>query len=323
MQENSLNAEVGQELALRERPRRDGKKEKEAAPPPGGDPPSPAPAAPLTPIPAKARVPDDPTPGSATLTPTKLRAIPSEKPPVPIAEAELDALSPLEREVLAIAKKILKLKRYEVKLEIEREETASPMVDKLFATCLAKLTGARGYTKSEIFLALKELEGKNWLVTDERRTKEEVLENDILKRILKLVSDDPGIHARDPKIQEVLGITRNPFTKHVQTLARFGLVVKAKIGKTTNYFPRGFPDDMKGLFALLRNDLALEVARRLARSPGTGVLDLARELGVFHGAVQYHLKKMRTASLVDDDNTVQLDLARRYDALTSVRKILP
>ncbi len=245
-----------------------------------------------------------------------------EKPPVPELESEVEELTPLETEILDIAKKILKLKRYEIKLEIEREETVSPMVEKLYGTCVAKLTGAKGFSKSEIFLALRELERKNWIVTDERRTKEEILENDILQDVLKLISNDPGIHARDDKIQEVLGITRNPFTKHVMTLLRFDLIEKRKIGKTTNYFPRDFPEDLMELCVVLQNDLALDTVKLLIKDPNMGVLDLARELDVFHGAIQYHLKKMREFNFVDDDNKINFEIANRYNAITSYRKIM-
>ncbi|GAB4325567.1 MAG: hypothetical protein Kow0069_31640 [Promethearchaeota archaeon] len=245
-----------------------------------------------------------------------------EKPPVP-GPRDVEQLSPLEREVLDIAKGILKLKRYEAELCIDREETATPMVEKLFAACVAKLTGAKGYARSEIFLALRELERKRWIVTGQRRTREEVLSNPKMRAVLRLVSEVPGVHARDPVIEQVLGITRNPFTKQVATLRRFGLVASRKFGRSLAYFPRDFPEDLMELCAYLSNELARNVVRELLANPGAGVTHVAAKLGVFHGAVQYHVKALKRLGLLDGDGRVNEALLGRYNAVTGRRKVTP
>lgn len=243
-----------------------------------------------------------------------------EKPPVPEKEEEIEELAPIERDVLEIAEKVLKLKRYEIKLGIEREETISPMVDKLFATCIAKLSHSKGYSREDLFVTIRDLERKKWIVTDERRTKAEILESDVLQGVLRLISENPGIHARDPRVQEELGITRNPFTKHIMTLKRFDLVVSKRVGRTANYYLKDFPPDLMDLCAYLQNDLARDVLQQLLDHPEIGVLDLARALDVFHGAVQYHLKKFRKLDLVDADNHVDRALVERFNAVTKFRK---
>ncbi|HMF31310.1 MAG TPA: hypothetical protein VKK79_07850 [Candidatus Lokiarchaeia archaeon] len=230
-------------------------------------------------------------------------------------------LSELERAILDIAEEILKLKRYEAKLEVDREETLAPLADKLFATCIARLTHAKGYSKSEIFLTLKELEQKNWIVTGQRRTRQEILESEIMQGILQLIEDSPGIHARDPIIQERLGITRNPFTKHVVTLASFNLIRIEKLGKTQNYFPLSSPVELDELFVVLQNDLCFQMVQMLAETPGVGVLDLARELGVFHGAIQYHVKKLKSLGLLNENLQVNVELAQQYNQYAKIRQL--
>jgi len=235
-----------------------------------------------------------------------------------ISKADLTAL---EREVLDIAEEILKLKRYEAKLEVDREETLNPLADKLFATCIARLANAKGYSKSEIFLTLKELERKNWIVTGQRRTRGEILESDVMQGVLQIIEDSPGIHARDPLIQERLGITRNPFTKHVMTLSSFGLIRIEKLGKTQNYFPLSSPPELDELFVVLQNDLCYQLVQKLINNPGTGVLDLARDLGVFHGAIQYHVKKLKTLGFLNENLQVNLEIAQRYNTYAKIHSL--
>ena len=113
-------------------------------------------------------------------------------------DASRTDLTELERGVLEIAEEILKMKRYEAKLEIDREEMMNPLADKLFATCVARLFYSKGYSKSEIFLTIKELEQKNWIVTGQRRTCQEILENEIMQGILQLIEESPGIRCKGP-----------------------------------------------------------------------------------------------------------------------------
>ncbi len=230
-------------------------------------------------------------------------------------------LTKLERDIISVAQEVLKLKRYEAKLQVDRVENMNPLVDKLFATCIARFSYSKGYSKSEIFLTIKELERKNWIVTGQRRTRQEILENDIMQGILKLIEEAPGIHARDPLIQERLGITRNPFTKHVTTLASFDLIRIGKIGKTQNYFPLSSPKDMDELFVVLQNDLCLKMVQLLISKPGIGVLDLARELNVFHGAIQYHIKKLKVLRFLNENLEVNSEVAKTYNQFAKIYKL--
>ncbi len=230
-------------------------------------------------------------------------------------------LTNLERDIIVVAQEVLKLKRYEAKLQVDRVENMNPLVDKLFATCIARFTYSKGYSKSEIFLTIKELERKNWIVTGQRRTRQEILQNDIMQGILNLIEDAPGIHARDPLIQERLSITRNPFTKHVTTLASFDLIRIEKIGKTQNYFPLSSPKDFDELFVVLQNDLCLKMVQLLINKPGIGVLDLARELNVFHGAIQYHIKKLKALGFLNENLEVNDKIAKTYNQFAKIYKL--
>ena len=81
-------------------------------------------------------------------------------------EEIVEELSEIEKDILDIAKEILKLKRYDIEFEIESESQIQkfPIIEKLYAKCIAKLSYRKGYSKEEIFLNIRGLEEKNWIV---------------------------------------------------------------------------------------------------------------------------------------------------------------
>lgn len=87
-------------------------------------------------------------------------------------------LSVIEKDVLNIAQEILKLKRYDADFDIDVSSEAElqkfPIIEKLYAKSIAKLAYRKGYSKEDIFLTIRSLEEKNWIVTNERRTKLEI-----------------------------------------------------------------------------------------------------------------------------------------------------
>ncbi|MHA1497421.1 MAG: hypothetical protein ACTSRT_07710 [Promethearchaeota archaeon] len=164
----------------------------------------------------------------------------AKEPPKPTKPSKIiENLTEIEKDVLSVAENILKLKRYDADFDIkgvsESELQKFPILEKLYAKCIAKLAYKKGYSKEDIFLAIRSLEQKSWIVTNERRTKLEILTNEKLVSILNFIKDNPGIHARDEKVEKVLKITRTPFLKHVMTLERFKLIRSKKLGKSLHY----------------------------------------------------------------------------------------
>jgi len=106
-------------------------------------------------------------------------------------EPLIEDLTEIEVDVLDIAKDILKLKRYDADFEIDVSSEAElgkfPIIEKLYAKSIAKLAYKKGYSKEEIFLAIRSLEDKSWIVTKERRTKLEILNNEKLAKILEFI----------------------------------------------------------------------------------------------------------------------------------------
>ena len=209
-------------------------------------------------------------------------------------------LTEIEKDILEIAKEILKLKRYDAEFEIESENQIQkyPIIEKLYAKSIAKLSYKKGYSKEEIFLAIRSLEEKNWIVTNERRTKLEILNNKKLMNILKFIEDHPGIHARDERIEKELKITRTPFLKHVMTLERFKLIRSKKIGKSLHYFLKDLSEDHDKYKIIFLNPIIPKIIEEFFKDESITISGIGEALDIYSGTIQYHINKLKELNLV-------------------------
>jgi DNA-binding transcriptional ArsR family regulator len=231
-------------------------------------------------------------------TPLELEEEIKEKKPS--KEQLVEELTEIEKDVLSIAKEILKLKRYDAEFEIETESQIQkyPIIEKLYAKCIAKLSYRKGYSKEEIFLAIRNLEEKTWIVTNERRTKLEILTNEKLVTIMNFIKENPGIHARDEKIEGVLHITRTPFLKHVMTLERFNLIRSKKIGKSLHYFLTDVPSDYDQFKVVFLNELIPKLLEEIFKDETITVSKIGEILSIYPGTILYHINKLKELNLV-------------------------
>ncbi len=214
----------------------------------------------------------------------------------------IEELTEVEKDVLEIAKIILKLKRYDADFDIEVASEAElqkfPIIEKLYAKSIAKLAYKKGYSKEEIFLAIRSLEEKSWIVTKERRTKLEILNNEKLSKILNFIKLNPGVHARDEKVEEELGITRTPFLKHIMTLERFKLIRSKKIGKSLHYFLVDVPEDYDKYKVIFSNPLIPNLIEEIFKDEGIAISKIGEILDVYSGTIQYHMKKLKNLDII-------------------------
>ncbi|MFX1274905.1 MAG: winged helix-turn-helix transcriptional regulator [Promethearchaeota archaeon] len=213
----------------------------------------------------------------------------------------VDELNEVEVDVLDVAKEVLKLKRYDAEFEIVSEKDKIqkfPIIEKLYAQCIGKLSYRKGYSKEDIFLAIRGLEEKNWIVTNERRTKLEILTNEKLVKILDFIKENPGIHARDEKIEKELKISRTPFLKHIMTLERFKLIRSTKIGKSLHYFQEDVPEDYDELKIIFLNPLIPQILTEIFKDESIKMTQLGENLDIYPGTIQYHIKKLTELNLL-------------------------
>ncbi|MHA1794690.1 MAG: winged helix-turn-helix transcriptional regulator [Promethearchaeota archaeon] len=222
---------------------------------------------------------------------------------------------------MRIAEEILKQKRYKAEISVERVEMLSPLMEKLYSKCIARLTHTKGYSKDQIFEAIKSLSEKKWIVSEQRRSRREILETETLQKVLSFIHDYPGTHARDERIEHIIGITRNPFIKHVMVLEAFGLVRSKKIGRTLNYFLANLPEIFDEFVVLFSNPLVVDIIKLLLKEENIGLSEIARRLGVYHGAIQYHVKSLETKDILIKENNkmrINRNLLKSYNDLYKI-----
>jgi len=241
-------------------------------------------------------------------------------------DTTIEDLTEIEIDVLSIAQDILKLKRYDADFDIDVSSEAElqkfPIIEKLYAKSIAKLAYKKGYSKEEIFLTIRSLEEKNWIVTKERRTKLEILNNEKLAKILKFIEKNPGIHARNKKIVEELKITRTPFLKHIMTLERFHLIRSKKIGKSLHYFLAEVPEDYDKYKVIFSNPIIPKIIEEIFKNENIAISKIGEILDVYSGTIQYHMKKLKALDLVKSVKTqktekihvVNVELLTRFNA---------
>lgn len=222
-------------------------------------------------------------------------------------DTTIEDLTEIEKDVLNIAQNILKLKRYDADFDIDVSSEAElqkfPIIEKLYAKSIAKLAYKKGYSKEEIFLTIRSLEEKNWIVTKERRTKLEILNNEKLVKILKFIEENPGIHARNEKIEEELEITRTPFLKHIMTLERFKLVRSKKVGKSLHFFLADVPEDYDKYKVIFSNPMIPKIIEEIFKDELIAISKIGEILDVYSGTIQYHMKKLKELDLVKSVKT--------------------
>ena len=222
-------------------------------------------------------------------------------------DTTIEDLTEIEKDVLSIAQNILKLKRYDADFDIDVSSEAElqkfPIIEKLYAKSIAKLAYKKGYSKEEIFLTIRSLEEKNWIVTKERRTKLEILNNEKLVKILKFIEENPGIHARNEKIKEELEITRTPFLKHIMTLERFKLVRSKKVGKSLHFFLADVPEDYDKYKVIFSNPMIPKIIEEIFKDEHIAISKIGEILDVYSGTIQYHMKKLKELDLVKSVKT--------------------
>ena len=269
----------------------------------------------------KKKVLDESTFRQTDFTPLQKREPKKEE-----SETVLIELTEIEKEVLEIAKEILKLKRYEAEFEIEdgvAQIQKYPIIEKLYAKCIGKLSYSKGYSKEEIFLAIRTLEEKSWIVTSERRTKAEVLENQKLSNILEFIRRNPGIHARNDKVENELKITRTPFLKHIITLERFHLIRSKKIGKSLHYFAINIPEDLDKYKVIFLNPLIPKIVEELFKDETIQISKMGENLDIYSGTIQYHVNKLKELDLLKSSKNqsgkkihlINIELLKNYNEI--------
>lgn len=213
---------------------------------------------------------------------------------------KLSELTDIQQEILTIAKKILKLKRYDAEFSIESESDILkyPIIEELYAKCIGKLSFNKGYSKDEIFLAIRQLDKEKWITSNERRTKLEILKDEKFRNVLQFIEKNPGIHARNDKIELILDMKHTTFLYYMMTLERFNLIRSKKVGKKLHYFMADVPEDYDNIKAIFLDPVYLKVIVELFKDNSIKNQEIAEICKISLNSAQYHVNKLKELNLL-------------------------
>lgn len=156
--------------------------------------------------------------------------------------------------------------------------------------------------------ALKGLLGGIGLFSRIRR--EDLLEHPVRAGIMETIEADPGVHFQE--LVRRLGKGRGTMEHHVRKLVGSGLLVEKAERGFTCYFPKGQVDRrVMDVAPLFKADGARRVAQAVQAQPGAATMELASVLGMATSTVNYHVKRLVDAGVLDsrrDGRFVRLEL---------------
>ena len=127
---------------------------------------------------------------------------------------------------------------------------------------------------------------------------EDLLQHPVRNDLYEVVTKRPGIHFQE--IARHLDKGRGTTEHHLRKLVQAGLLVEKADSGFTCYFPKGAVDrKLMAAAPVLKTAGARNVLAAVHASPGAVAADLSARLGMPTSTVNYHLKKLVNAGLVD------------------------
>ncbi len=190
---------------------------------------------------------------------------------------------------------------------MSHDSGAWSMPDRATATTIAAGSVAAG-AMVLLWPALKGLLGGIGLFSRIRR--EDLLEHPVRAGIMETIESDPGVHFQE--LVRRMGKGRGTMEHHVRKLVQSGLLVEKAERGFTCYFPKGAVDRrLMEMAPLFKAQGARRVLQAVQAQPGAATMELASTLGMATSTVNYHVKRLVDAGVLDsrrDGRFVRLDL---------------
>ncbi len=126
-----------------------------------------------------------------------------------------------------------------------------------------------------------------------------VLENDARRQIFEHIQAHPGIHLRAAATQ--LSLSTTNVLWHLRKLEDANLITSKKFEGYKVFYPveGGVETKRKAIAAsVLKNENAVAILEYVTAHPSAHQREIARALGVNHGTVRWHLRKLEEAELI-------------------------
>jgi len=129
---------------------------------------------------------------------------------------------------------------------------------------------------------------------------EEILEHPGRAQVYELVKAHPGAHFQ--QLSDKLPFGASTLNYHVRVLERNGYLTRVKDGRYVRFFDRQsgrYASHRKHAVSALRNPTTAAIARAVLERPGIAQCDLAERFGIAASTVNWHIRRLMQAGLVD------------------------
>lgn len=126
-----------------------------------------------------------------------------------------------------------------------------------------------------------------------------VLENGARRQIFEYIQEHPGVHLR--AAATALDLSTTNVLWHLRKLEDANLVTSKKFEGYKVFYPveGGVETKRKAIArSVLKNDNATQILEYVSANPSAHQREIARAIGVNHGTVRWHLRKLEEAELV-------------------------
>ena len=126
-----------------------------------------------------------------------------------------------------------------------------------------------------------------------------VLENDARRSIFEYIQAHPGVHLR--AAATALSLSTTNVLWHLRKLEDANLVTSKKFEGYKVFYPvEGGVETKRRAIAssVLRNENAMGILEYVSANPSAHQREIARALGVNHGTIRWHLRKLEEATLL-------------------------
>lgn len=133
-----------------------------------------------------------------------------------------------------------------------------------------------------------------------RISRDETLENDTRREIYDIVETTPGICIKD--VADAADVSYSTASYHLDRLVKTDYLVKDQEGNKVLYYKNGgtFTKDERELVPILKNHECMRVFEHILENPWCYRAEAAEALGVSHTTVNWHLKRLTDAELVEE-----------------------
>lgn len=127
---------------------------------------------------------------------------------------------------------------------------------------------------------------------------ESILIHPTRRKIYELCVMSPGTNFS--KIADFLQTANSTISWHLKRLEESGLVKSIKIAGKRIYVPVELRDEIaEEIYVILDNEIARKIFVYILNNPDTYPLEIARNIGIHHESVRYHLDRMHKVNLIE------------------------